>query len=532
MCWRRLSLMLALLGGAALRAETLALSQPSDLAPWRAECGTWSIREGALLQAEVDTGRTALWLPGKAWADLDVSVEFFIHPVGAGVRAPGLIYRAGDQESYYYVHFDLKNLQVVWVRAAPGKEWTEARRHKVAGLKAGAWQTARVVCQAAEHQVYLDGQLLFTEKDAALPGGVIGLRTGQGQVSFRNLRVEGTPYTLAAPFQVQVAPFSVVCADAGAGAYEAFPDVCRTPSGELLCVFYAGYGHVSVPTERLPKGARIALCRSRDDGRTWSPAETVVDSPIDDRDSSITQLSNGDLLVSYMSYDPKRTPGTHQVFTVRSTDQGRTWGEPQRVPTPFTANEAVSEPVRELPGGRLLLPVYGCLTEQPKPRYVSGLVESTDWGHTWRTLATVRSATYELCEPSLVRCPDGRLLMLIRPTMTWCESADGGTTWTEPQPLPVEGDAPYLLLTSKNVLLCGFRHRPTQSTCVISSTDFGKTWSPRVTLDRVLGAYPSLVELADGRILVVYYTEGAGSDIRCVFLQAEAAGVKVLARQD
>ena len=80
-------------------------------------------------------------------------------------------------------------------------------------------------------------------------------------------------------------PWVVVCSDAGAGAYEAFPDVCRTAKGELLCVFYAGYAHVSDPRPALPNGARIALCRSSDDGRTWSPAEVVVDTPIDDRDA-------------------------------------------------------------------------------------------------------------------------------------------------------------------------------------------------------------------------------------------------------
>jgi predicted neuraminidase len=257
-----------------------------------------------------------------------------------------------------------------------------------------------------------------------------------------------------------------------------------------------------------------------------------VDSPIDDRDSSIARLANGDLLVSYMSYDPARRPGTHQVFTVRSTDNGRTWSEPRRVPTPFTANEAVSEPVRELPDGRLLLPVYGSLADQPKPSYACGLVESADGGQTWRSLALIRSPRYELCEPSLVRFADGRLFMAIRPDMTWCESLDGGRTWTEPAPMPVSGDAPYLLLTSRNVLLCGFRHRPTRSTCVIASTDAGRTWAPMVTLDRVLGAYPSLVELPDGRVLVVYYTEGGGSDIRCVFLRAEAGAVRVLERAE
>ena len=43
-------------------------------------------------------------------------------------------------------------------------------------------------------------------------------------------------------------PYVIVCHDAGAGGYEAFPDVCRTRDGELLCVFYAGFGHVSLPS--------------------------------------------------------------------------------------------------------------------------------------------------------------------------------------------------------------------------------------------------------------------------------------------
>lgn len=522
------------LTGTLFAAETRVtrFDQASDLAGWAAECGAWDVDGGALLQSEVSTERAAIWRPAEAFADVDIAVDFFIHGAGAGVKAPGIVYRAADQETYYYIHFDLKNSQVVWVRAAPGNEWTAARRHKTDRLRAETWQTARVVCRGDEHEVYLDGQLLFREQDGTLGEGVIGLRTGPGRIAFRNLRVAGSPAPPARPFVVRPVPYTIVCADAGAGAYEAFPDLCRTPSGELLCVFYAGYGHVSVPTEQLPRGARIALCRSRDGGRTWSAPETVVDSPLDDRDSSITCLANGDLLVTYMSYDPRRQPGTHQVFTVRSTDQGRTWGEPQRVPTPFTANEAVSEPARELPDGRLLLPVYGSLAGQAAPRYVCGVVESLDAGRTWHTLALIGSDRYELCEPSLARFPDGRLGMAIRPDMTWCESHDGGRTWTEPAPMPVSGDAPYLLLTSKGVLLCAFRHRPTRSTCVIASLDEGKTWGPMVTLDCVLGAYPSLVELPDGRIVAVYYTEGPGSDVRCLSLRADGAGVRVLGRDE
>jgi len=34
--------------------------------------------------------------------------------------------------------------------------------------------------------------------------------------------------------------FVYICRDAGAGGYEAFPDVCRLKDGGLMAVFYAG----------------------------------------------------------------------------------------------------------------------------------------------------------------------------------------------------------------------------------------------------------------------------------------------------
>ena len=51
------------------------------------------------------------------------------------------------------------------------------------------------------------------------------------------------------------------------GSYEAFPDVCRLADGELVAVFYAGYGHISLPRPGSSKDGRICIMRSQDDGR-------------------------------------------------------------------------------------------------------------------------------------------------------------------------------------------------------------------------------------------------------------------------
>ena len=67
--------------------------------------------------------------------------------------------------------------------------------------------------------------------------------------------------------------------------YQAFPDACRLKNGDILCVFYAGTGHVTLPAVGQKVGGRLCSVRSKDDGRTWSSPEIVFDGPLDDRDA-------------------------------------------------------------------------------------------------------------------------------------------------------------------------------------------------------------------------------------------------------
>ena len=60
------------------------------------------------------------------------------------------------------------------------------------------------------------------------------------------------------------------------------------------------------------------------------------------------------------------------------------------------------------------------------------------------------------------------------------------------------------------------------------SLDEGKTWSDNVQVDSVIGAYPSMVTLKDGTILIVYYEEGAGSSIRAKRFRATRDGIEWL----
>jgi hypothetical protein len=57
------------------------------------------------------------------------------------------------------------------------------------------------------------------------------------------------------------------------------------------------------------------------------------------------------------------------------------------------------------------------------------------------------------------------------------------------------------------------------------SLDEGKTWSENVIVDNVIGAYPSMVTLKDGTILIVYYEEGHQSSIRAKRFRATPKGI-------
>jgi len=309
---------------------------------------------------------------------------------------------------------------------------------------------------------------------------------------------------------------TVICRDAGAGGYQAFPDLARLRSGELLCVFYAGYGHVSVPTEALPRGGRIAVIRSSDDGKTWSAPRTVVDTPIDDRDPHISEMADGTLVVSFFTRLPT---GAVDVYVVKSRSAGKRWGAPVLA----ARGKACSAKARELRDGSLILPVYGPAPRGTGRRFDSAVVRSRDGGATWEApVALPLNSGHSHDEADVIELPGGKLLALIRPCMCRTASTDCGRTWSDTEPAGFEGHAPCLLRISKGVLLVAHR---IPGTALYYSLDDGATWKGPVQIDSVTGAYPGLAELPDGRILCVYYEEGKGSAIRQRIFRADRDGI-------
>ncbi|MAG35146.1 MAG: hypothetical protein CL878_02705 [Dehalococcoidia bacterium] len=337
----------------------------------------------------------------------------------------------------------------------------------------------------------------------------------------------------------------------------AFPDIIRLQNGDLLTVFRESAIYPPDPqsegkrNERIShyhvvSGSRVAAVRSTDDGRTWDPASRVVlDGGNDSQDLNmplISQLVSGELIVVNhrwyvnMTEDqvaalrgkryvharfpgPIGTVGFDSLYFIRSSDQGYTWGDPQRVQSshpygPYIGKTALVE----LPDGTLLMPLYGPGPYDEKHR--AFLDRSTDGGHTWGSPSTVAydpERRIDFHEPPLLLLPNGKLLTMIRTAgadgyLYQAFSDDGGWTWQGLRRTPIWGHPAHLLRLPSGRILCAYGHRrePFGVRAVVSE-DEGGTWQMDRELvirsdglHRDLG-YPASVLLQDDRILTVYY---------------------------
>jgi sialidase-1 len=318
--------------------------------------------------------------------------------------------------------------------------------------------------------------------------------------------------------------YQVISRGEAAGTYQAFTDICRLKNGDLLCVFYAGYGHVSLPREDFPKGGRVCSVRSKNEGRTWSAPRILFDGPSDDRDPHIAQMRDGAVVCSFFTYRPQ--PGGKvlcDTCLVTSRDGGETWDTGPQVVAPGWPSSA---PVRELPDGTRILGVY---REEGATAY-GGVIRSTDSGKTWcEPIPIGQGSGVRLdAETDFVQLKNGFIYAALRGdrvNMHFATSPDGGLTWSSVKDIGFPGHCPHFTRLSTGEILLAHR---LPLTALHVSRDEARTWQGPYQIDTTPGAYPSTVELKDGTVLVVYYEEGAGSAVRARRFKVKADGIEFL----
>jgi hypothetical protein len=477
--------------------------EPGHEEQWCFARGAWQVSAGLLEQQDADRGSVAI-LRDPAFSHCTFSFEFNVKPVGSGVRAAAACFRATGTLTYYWLHLDTKNNTAILVRSTPSNSWNEIARRSCR-LDDDTWNRVTIVCRGPEIAVSINGTQVLKATDAALTAGRVGLGTSQGQIQFRNVRIEGTVQDQCEPLADEEAklPYRNISRGDAAGPYQAFPDACRLANGDIIAVFYAGYGHVSLPNDAWPKGGRICEVRSNDEGRTWTEPKLLYDDNIDNRDPHIARMSDGTLICSFFSLKPvDRSVSTRGfesqgVQIVCSHDGGKTWDTEAR--TLASAGWVCSAPVREMPDETYILGVYhgdDC----------GGVIRSTDRGKTWSDPIPIgKEAGLPLdAETDVILLKDGRLFAALRSStinMHYATSPDLGLTWSPVQDIGFKGHAPHLYRLSTGEIV--LTHR-VPATSMHVSRDEAKTWQGpyRIdTADALLRVHGGWEKVDAGRLL-------------------------------
>jgi predicted neuraminidase len=304
--------------------------------------------------------------------------------------------------------------------------------------------------------------------------------------------------------------------------------IVETTAGRLLAAWFGG-------TEEGHDDVSIWLAR-HENGR-WTPGVKVADGVQDATrrfptwNPVLFQPRQGPLMLFYkVGPSPREWWG----MVITSTDDGRTWSTPRRLP------DGILGPIKNKPvqlaDGTI---VSGSSTEAVVGDAWRVHVElSRDGGQTWQKVSPQGDGGFNAIQPAILQHADGRLQLLCRskemhvPT-SW--SSDGGRTWSAMQASGLYavnsgGDA-LTLKDGRHALVYNYRDRvdgvpdnyqpgrlvgiagaPSGSRArwplVVSLSRDGVTWKNAVTLEDAPNrhgyAYPAIIQARDGRIHVTY----------------------------
>lgn len=303
---------------------------------------------------------------------------------------------------------------------------------------------------------------------------------------------ESGPYPQVHATTIEETPGGLVAAWFG-GTREKHPDV-----GIRVSRFTDGRW---TPGEEVANGIQY----TRPDGTahrhpTWNPV--------------LFQSREGPLLLFYKAGP---SPTTWWGMLTVSTDQGRSWSPPQRLP------EGILGPVKNRPiqlaDGTILCPTSEESTEKPS-RWTVHFERTRDLGKTWERTAPLHDGTtIQAIQPSLLTLPGGRLLAIGRTRQDrifGISSTDGGATWggmTLGQ-LPNNNsgtdattlrDGRHLIVYNHTTRLAG-KWSGIRTPLNVSVSKDGETWQAAVVLEDEPGeySYPSVIQSKDGLVHITY----------------------------
>lgn len=302
----------------------------------------------------------------------------------------------------------------------------------------------------------------------------------------------------------------------------------RTPRGRLWAAWVAGGDSDQ---------GYFVCATSDDDGAAWSAPRLVIDPPDIPASPELPQGLRRRVLVGNFWTDPTGRlwlffdqslgyfdgrAGSWAVTCDNPDDESPAWSQPRRIWHGATLNKPLV-----LKSGEWLLPISLWPRHNIGPAVLRGefaelddrrmahLFASTDRGATWTRRGGVTIPNTAFDEHMFVERADGRLWMLARTRTGIAEtfSSDGGRTWTEPQPSPIQNpSARFFLRTLQSGRLLLVKNGPldvrvpsrSRLTAFLSD-DEGATWRGGLVIDERDGvSYPDGFQAPDGVVHILH----------------------------
>jgi len=199
--------------------------------------------------------------------------------------------------------------------------------------------------------------------------------------------------------------------------------LAETPEGELVAAWFGGTAEsdpdVSIYVSRRENG-RWTKSRKVADGEVGGGVRFPTWNPV------LFQPRAGPL---WLFYKVGPSPENWWGMVMRSSDGGRTWTEPRRLP-PGVLGPIKNKPV-ELEDGTW---ISASSTEDPVRGWQVHIERSTDQGGSWSVIGPLnRTSIFNAIQPSILVHADGRLQLLCRSKemrLLTAWSTDSGLTWS------------------------------------------------------------------------------------------------------
>lgn len=223
------------------------------------------------------------------------------------------------------------------------------------------------------------------------------------------------------------------------------------------------------------------------------------------------QIPDGDLLLFY-KVGP--SPSGWWGMLKRSSDNGHTWGEAEKLPEGYMG-PIKNKPVL-LPDGTLI-----CPTSKEGSGWKVYFEMTKDFGKTWTKTDFINDIkVYNIIQPSILTHDDGRLQMLCRSknaviATSW--SADSGKTWSlvKSSGLPNNNSGTDAVTLSDGRQLVVYNHvkspegssKGYRTPLNVAISDNGIDWYASLILeDSEIGqySYPAVIQTKDGMVHFIY----------------------------